>query len=110
MSEIVWSDANIGNFVPKIFAEDLHGHTHGVHELCLLLVAHGHDGEHEVDEVEGAEEDDDREEDHVDRTTRCHHLGNSVDYANLIPAWRSSMRVDALFCFLANPPICEELL
>ena len=74
MSEIVWSDANIGNFVPKLFADKLHSHTHGVHELCLLLVAHGHDGKHEVDEVEGAEEDHDGEEDDVNRTARSHDL------------------------------------
>ena len=74
MSEIVWSDANIGNFVPKIFADKLHSHTHGVHELCLLLVAHGHDGEHEVDEVEAAEEDHDGEEDDVNGAARGHHL------------------------------------
>ena len=84
--------------------------AHHNHQLCFFLVAHGDDSQHQVDEVEGAEEDDDREEDHVDRATRRHHLGSAVGSANLIPAWRSSMRLDALFCFLANPPICEELL
>ncbi len=29
----------------------------------LVVVAHGHDGQHQVDEVEGAKEDDDHEED-----------------------------------------------
>ena len=74
MSEIVWSDANIGNFVPKLFADKLHCQTHGVHELCLLLVAHGHDGKHEVDKVEGAEEDHDGKEDDVNGSARGHDL------------------------------------
>ncbi len=49
-----------------------------VHDLSLLLIAHGHDGQHEVDEVEGAEEDDNGEEDHVYRTPGCHHLNDPI--------------------------------
>ena len=48
--------------------------THRIHQFCLLLVAHGHHGEHQVDEVEGAEEDDDGEEDDVDGPPGGHHL------------------------------------
>ena len=46
--------------------------THSIHQLRLLLVAHGHDGEHQVDQVEGAEEDHDGEEDDVDGAAGCH--------------------------------------
>ena len=48
--------------------------TYRVHKVRLLLVGHGDDGEHEVDEVEGAKEDDNGEEDHVDRTSRRNNL------------------------------------
>ena len=48
--------------------------TDRVHEFRLLLVAHGDDGQHQVDQVEGTEEDDNCEEDHVDRTPGSNNL------------------------------------
>ena len=48
------------------------------HQLGLLLIAHGDDGKHEVDQVEGAKEDDDGEEDYVDWTSCCHHLNKLI--------------------------------
>ena len=41
--------------------------------LLELIVAHGHDGEDEVDEVEAAEEDDEEEEDDVPRSRGPQH-------------------------------------
>ena len=41
--------------------------------LLELIVAHGHDGEDEVDEVEAAEEDDEEEEDDVPRARGPQH-------------------------------------
>ena len=41
--------------------------------LLELIVAHGHDGEDEVDEVEAAEEDDQEEEDDVPRSRGTQH-------------------------------------
>ena len=44
--------------------------------ICLgfFLVAHGHDREHEVDQVKGAKEYDNSKKYHMHRTTRCNHL------------------------------------
>ena len=61
----------------KMGMNDLNESDHN-HKLCLLLVAHGDYGEHEVDQVERAKEDHDGEEDHVDRTSCCHHLNKLV--------------------------------
>ena len=41
---------------------------------CLLLVRHAHNSQHEVDEVEGAKEDDNDEEDDVPRTICSNYL------------------------------------
>ena len=49
-------------------------HSHHNHKFCLLLIAHGDDSKHQVDQVEGSEEDDDGEEDDMDRSPCCHHL------------------------------------
>ena len=46
--------------------------THSIHKLCLLLIAHRHYGEHQVDQVEGAEEHHDGEEDDMDGTSGGH--------------------------------------
>ncbi len=52
------------------------GKTHGVVCLRLLLVAHGDDGQHQVDQVEGAEEDHDRKKYHMDWTPGGDNLCN----------------------------------
>ena len=40
----------------------------------LLLVAHGDDGQHQIDQVERAEEDDHHEEDERERAAHGQHL------------------------------------
>ena len=52
--------------------------TYHVHGLRLLLVAHRDDGQHEVDEVERAEEHHDCEEYHMNRSSCCHNLNNNI--------------------------------
>ena len=49
-------------------------HSHHNHKFCLLLIAHGDDSKHQVDQVEGSKEDDDGEEDDMDWSPCCHHL------------------------------------
>ena len=49
-------------------------HSHHNHKFCLLLIAHGDDGKHQVDQVEGSEEDDDGEEDDMDGSPCCYNL------------------------------------
>ena len=48
--------------------------SHHNHKFCLLLIAHGDDSKHQVDQVEGSKEDDDGEEDDMDWSPCCHHL------------------------------------
>ena len=48
--------------------------THRVVGLGLLLVAHGDDGQHQVDQVERAEKDDDRKKYHMDWPARGYDL------------------------------------
>ena len=42
--------------------------------LGLFFIAHRYDGQHEVDEVKGAEKDDNCKKYHIHRATRCNHL------------------------------------
>lgn len=44
----------------------------------FVVVTHSHDGQHEIDEVEGAEKDDDHEKDDGIRTANSQHLVISI--------------------------------
>lgn len=48
--------------------------THSTIGLCFLFVAHGHDSQHQIDEVERAKEHNNGKKDHMDGSTGCHDL------------------------------------
>ena len=63
--------------------------SHRVHELGLLLVAHGHHGQHQIDQVEGAKEDYDGEKDDVDWAASRDNLNfKHGSYCKTVWDWR----------------------
>ena len=55
--------------------------SYGIVGFRLLFVAHGHDGDHQVDEIEGAEEDDNGKKYHM------HWSACGNDLKNMVIVW-----------------------